>query len=224
MILTLGAVLSPDQLKQAREALGQVPWRDGAQTAGAAARAVKSNLQADLSTRIGAALRRDLETAIQSHGILNSAARPARFSPLLISKTGAGGGYGAHVDNAFMGEGAGRLRTDLSFTLFLSEPEDYEGGALVIDAPGSRQEVKLPAGDLVLYPSTSIHAVAPVTAGERLVCVGWIESLIPDPSDRELLLDLENLKVALAKTYDAQSAERLTAQKVFSNLLRRLSR
>ena len=87
-----------------------------------------------------------------------------------------------------MGEGEGRIRTDLSYTLFLSDPEDYEGGELVIDLPGSQQATKLKAGDAVLYPSTSLHAASPVTDGKRIVCVGWIESLVPDAGDRELLL------------------------------------
>lgn len=224
MLLTIGDVLIPDELAQLRADLEAVAWRDGAQTAGAMARAVKRNRQADLSSRQGAAIRTQLEFAVHDHPVLNSAARPARFSQLLISRTEAGGGYGAHVDNALMGEGAARLRTDLSFTLFLSEPEDYEGGALVIDLPGVRQEIKLKAGDLVLYPATAIHAVAPVTAGVRLVCVGWIESLIPDAGDRELLFDLENLKAALADTFEPQAPERLIAAKVFSNLLRRFAR
>ena len=224
MLLTLGGLLGPDDLTQMRRALPQLTWRDGAQTAGRVARAVKKNSQADLSSKAGAALRERLEAAIQGHRVLNSAARPARFSPILISRTELGGGYGVHVDNAFMGTGEDRIRTDLSYTLFLSEPEDYEGGALVIDLPGAQQSVKLRAGDAVLYPSTALHAVAPVREGKRIVCVGWIESLVPDAGDRELLFDLENLKVALADSFDAQSAERLMAQKVFSNLLRRLTR
>ena len=224
MLLTIGDVLSPDELTQARADLAALSWRDGAETAGANARPVKRNLQADLGSRRGAELRKRLEARLQGNAVLNSAARPARFSPLLVSRTGEGGGYGTHVDNAYMGRGQDRLRTDLSFTLFLSEPDSYDGGELLIDLPGARQCVKLAAGDLVLYPSTSLHGVAQVTRGERTVCVGWIESLVPDPGDRELLFDLENLKAALAARFDAQSPERLTAAKIFSNLLRRLSR
>ena len=223
MLLIIGEVLNADQLTQVREDIDLLSWRDGAETAGRQARAVKQNLQADLSSRPGAALRQRLDSILQTHPVLSSAARPARFSPLLISRTPPGGGYGAHIDNAFMGAGQTRLRTDLSFTLFLNEPEDYEGGELVIDRPGENQTVKLKAGDLVLYPATYLHAVRPVTAGERLVCVGWIESLVRQASDREILFDMENLKVGLSERYEPDSPERLLAAKLLSNLLRRLS-
>ncbi len=223
MLLTIGEVLSPDQLTQVREDLALLSWRNGAETAGRQARAVKQNLQADLSSRAGAAVRRRLDSILQSHPVLNSAARPKCFSPVLISRTPAGGGYGAHIDNAFMGAGQNRLRTDLAFTLFLSAPDEYEGGELVIDRPGESQSVKLKAGDLVLYPATYLHAVQPVTAGERLACVGWIESLVRQACDREILFDLENLKAGLADHFEPDSAERLIAAKLFSNLLRRLS-
>ena len=223
MLLTIGEVLNPDQLTQVREDLALVRWRDGAETAGAQARTVKHNLQADLSSRDGAAIRKRLETIIQTHPVVTSAARPARFSSLMISRTPVGGGYGAHVDNAFMGQGEKRLRTDLSYTLFLNAPQDYEGGELVIDHPGESQTVKLSAGDMVLYPTTHLHAVQPVTAGERLVAVGWIESLVRSAEDREILFDLESLKSSLADHFGPASPERLITAKVFSNLLRRLS-
>lgn len=223
MLLTIGSVLSPQALASVSEEIEKIGWRDGAQTAGETARQVKKNLQADMAGRKGITLRRQLDTALKSNPVFMSATRPAKFTPLIVSKTGPGGGYGTHVDNAFIGEGSDRVRTDISFTLFLSEPDTYEGGELVIDLPGARQSIKLAAGDLVLYPSTSLHGVANVTSGERVVCVGWIESLIPDPADRELLFDLENLKAALAQNFDAQSPERLMASKVFANLMRRLS-
>jgi PKHD-type hydroxylase len=143
---------------------------------------------------------------------------------LLVSRTQAGGGYGLHVDNPFMGEGSARLRTDLSFTLFLSDPGNYEGGELEIETAGFTQSLKLPAGDLVLYPSTSLHRVADVRSGTRLVCVGWIESLVPDAGERELLFDLENLKATLAQSHAPQSPEMLTLSKTISNLLRKFSR
>ena len=224
MFLIIGDVLSSETVKTLRRDIAQLSWRDGAETAGAIARQVKRNEQADLSDSVGTRVRKRLERSIHSHAVINSAARPARFSPFLISQTPQGGGYGTHVDNAFMGQGEARLRTDLSFTVFLSDPDEYEGGALVIDLPGARQEIKLKAGDCVLYPTSALHGVAEVMSGTRLVCVGWIESLVADAGDREILFDLENLKSALSEHYDPQSAERLTAQKVFSNLLRRFSR
>jgi PKHD-type hydroxylase len=152
--------------------------------------------------------------------VIKAAAQPRRFSPLLISKTGVGGHYGAHVDNAVMGKGAARLRTDLSFTLFLSPPSEYDGGELMIHNAGMAQELKGEAGHLVLYPSGSIHEVKPVTRGTRIVSVGWIESLLADAGQRELLFDLENLRTALRQQLPSQSAELLTLDKTIANLLR----
>lgn len=223
MLLTISGVLSADQLAEARALAAGLGWRDGAETAGSTARAVKRNQQADLTTRTGAKLRDLLAGAVQAHPVIAAAAQPKRFSPLIVSKTGPGGGYGMHVDNPWMGFGEARLRTDLSFTLFLSDPADYDGGALEIENAGFTQSLKLEAGDLVLYPTTRLHQVADVTRGERLVSVGWIESLVPDESAREVLFDLENLRASLAPRYAPQSPELLTLSKTISNLLRRFS-
>lgn len=224
MLLTISGVLDAAAVSEALDLIPSLTWKDGAETAGATARAVKRNEQADLSSRSGGALRDRLKAAIESHPVLKAAAQPRRFSNLLVSRTQAGGGYGLHVDNPFMGEGSARLRTDLSFTLFLSEPGTYEGGELEIETAGFTQSLKLPAGDLVLYPSTSLHRVADVRSGTRLVCVGWIESLVPDAGERELLFDLENLKATLARSHALQSPEMLTLSKTISNLLRKFSR
>ncbi|MCI4644715.1 MAG: Fe2+-dependent dioxygenase [Hyphomonadaceae bacterium] len=224
MSLLIAEVLDAEELREARELTATLAWRDGAKTAGATARAVKRNLQADLSSRTGAKLRDMLDEAIASHPVLRAAAQPKRFSNLLVSKTEAGGGYGLHVDNAFMGRGEARLRTDLSFTLFLSAPETYSGGELMVELAGMQQSFKPAAGDLVLYPSTSLHQVMPVTEGVRLVCVGWIESAVPDAAARDILFDLENLRASLAMRHEAQSPEMLTLAKAISNLLRRFGR
>ena len=221
MPLLIANVLDAEKLTTARELAGTLSWRDGAETAGATARAVKHNTQADLSSRTGVKLREMLREAITRHPVLRAAAHPKRFSNLLVSKTEPGGSYGLHVDNAFMGSGEARLRTDLSFTLFLSDPETYEGGQLVVELAGMQQSFKPVAGDLVLYPSTSLHQVAPVTSGTRLACVGWIESAVPDAAARDILFDLENLRASLAAQYPAQSPEMLTLAKTISNLLRR---
>jgi len=224
MQLTLGSVLTPDTLAQARTLLTQLSWKEGAKTAGAIARQVKQNRQADLSSRTGAKLRDLLQDALDRHPVLQAAARPKRFSPLIVSETRDGGGYGAHVDNALMGRGQAQMRTDISFTLFLSDPDSYEGGELVIDQAGATQSIKGQAGDAFIYPSTTLHAVAPVTQGVRHVCVGWIESAVPDVMEREILFDLENLRASLTGQLPAQSPELLTLSKVHSNLLRRFVR
>ena len=223
MLITIASVLHEDALERARELTKVLRWADGAETAGPTAREVKRNLQADLSSRSGAQLRDLLTAAIRSHPILQAAAQPLRYSKLIVSKTEPGGGYGLHIDNALMPHGEDKMRTDLSFTLFLSNPQDYEGGALQIEHAGQSIQTKPEAGDLVLYPSTSLHQVTPVSSGTRLACVGWIESRIRRAEDRELLFDMSNLKSELAKHYPAQSPEMLTSAKILSNMIRRFS-
>ncbi|MEL7452695.1 MAG: Fe2+-dependent dioxygenase [Pseudomonadota bacterium] len=223
MFLTVSELLDPDTTAKVQSTCDTLTWRDGRKTAGAQAKAVKQNLQADTTTAAGKTLLEELHARLASNEIVRAAARPKRFSKLLLSRTEVGGGYGPHVDNAIMGSGAGRLRTDISFTLFLSKPETYDGGALMIDLPGGVQSMKPAAGDLVLYPSSSIHWVEPVTAGVRLAAVGWIESLVPDPAQREILFDLENARAALRQSAAQTSPALLTLDKVFSNLLRQWS-
>jgi len=221
MLLTLSNVLDETDITDARDLVATLGWRDGAETAGGMARAVKRNQQADLTSRTGAQVRQLLKAKVERHPVLRAAAQPRQFSKLIISRTAEGGGYGHHVDNPFMGAGESRLRTDLSFTLFLSDPDSYEGGELEIELAGMTQTVKLPAGDLVLYPSTSLHRVVPVTSGTRLVCVGWIESGVSDAAVREIVFDLENLKSSLSGKLDMQSPEMLVLSKSISNLVRR---
>ena len=223
MLITIANVLDHGALEQVRSLAKTVRWNDGAETAGATAREVKRNLQADLTSRTGAQLRDQLIQAISSNTVLQSAAQPSRFSKLLISKTEEGGGYGLHVDNALMPLGDEKMRTDLSFTLFLSDPDSYEGGELQIEHAGQSMSLKPNAGDLVLYPSTSLHRVNEVTSGTRLACVGWIESRVQRPDDRELLFDMANLKATLAQQHSAQSPEMLMSAKMLSNLIRRFS-
>jgi len=219
MILVINALDDPGHLAALRERIALLEWRDGRETAGNVARAVKRNLQAAMDTT-GRRLRDELLPLIADNAVVKAAARPQRFSPLIVSQTGVGGQYGAHVDNAMMGKGSARLRTDISFTLFLTPPDEYDGGELVIHAAGMTQEVKGEAGHLVLYPSTSIHEVRPVTRGSRIVCVGWIESLVADQAQREILFDLENLRTSLRQTLPSQSPELLTLDKTIANLLR----
>jgi PKHD-type hydroxylase len=220
MILVINALPDQARLAAIRDRIALLDWRDGRETAGAVAREVKRNQQAAMDSTAGRALQEELTRLVADNAVVQAAACPRRFSPLLISRTGAGGHYGAHVDNALMGKGAGRLRTDLSFTLFLSPPGDYDGGELVIHTAGMTQAVKGEAGYLVLYPSGSIHEVTPVTRGERIVCVGWIESMVADQAQRELLFDMENLRTTLRTKLPSQSAELLTVDKTIANLLR----
>lgn len=224
MILSITAIEDTQQLAVIRKRLEALEWRDGRATAGAVARQVKRNEQAVMNNDVGRALEAALMPLIAENPVVKAAARPSRFTRLMISKTRDGGHYGPHVDNAIMAVGDARIRTDLSFTLFLTPPEDYEGGELVIHSSGMTQSIKGEAGQLVLYPSSSIHEVTPVTAGERIVCVGWIECTIADPTRRELLFDLENLRVSMRQSYAANSPELLTLDKSIANLLRMWAR
>lgn len=219
MRLIAGGVLDAATLGWARAQIDALTWRDGAATAGPAARGVKRNEQADLSTRAGQGLETLLRERVLAHPVISAAARPRKLSRLLISRTPVGGGYGDHVDNALMGPEGARLRTDLSFTLFLSEADSYEGGGLTIEDALEDRSVRLPAGDLILYPSGSPHRVEPVTRGVRLACVGWIESHVRDASAREVLWDLERVRAAWPDNADPTA--RLTLDKAIGALLRR---
>lgn len=224
MILVINVLEDADHRAAIAERIAMLTWRDGRETAGSVARQVKRNEQAAMNSPAGRALQDELSQLVSDNMVVKAAAQPRRFSPVIISRTGVGGKYGAHVDNALMGRGAQRLRTDLSFTLFLTPPGEYEGGELVIHAAGMTQELKGEAGNLVLYPSGSIHEVKPVTKGTRIVCIGWIESTVADPAQREMLFDLENLRTALRQQLPAQSAELLTLDKTIANLLRMWAR
>lgn len=220
MILNIIGISEPQMLTRIRDAIGKVAWQDGRETAGPVARQVKRNEQAVMTDPAGKALRSLLIPIISENPVIKAAARPRRISSPMVSRTADNGHYGAHVDNAMMGSGTGRIRTDISFTLFLNDPGEYEGGELVVHAAGMVQTIKGKAGEVVLYPSTSIHEVRPVTSGARIVCVGWIESMIADPAHRELLFDMENLRATLRQKLPAGSAELLTLDKTISNLIR----
>lgn len=220
MLITISNIFSPNGLESAHKRINKLEWKSGLNTAGKTAKQVKKNFQADLSQGIGAVLQSDILNALQANAVLQAAAQPKSFSKLLISKTENGGFYGAHIDNALMNTAKGKLRTDLSFTLFLSKPNSYDGGELIVQYPGFTQTFKPEAGDLVLYPSRYIHEVTPVTRGTRLACVGWVESLIPQQDKRETLFDLINLRASLSHQFPAQSAELMTLNKTISNLLR----
>jgi PKHD-type hydroxylase len=224
MILAVHAIPEADRLAAIHDRIALLQWRDGRETAGSVAREVKRNEQAALDGTAGRSLQDEISQILWENPVIRAAAQPRRLSHLLISRTGEGGGYGAHVDNALMGRGERRVRTDLSFTLFLTPPTEYDGGELVIHTAGMTQSVKGEAGQLVLYPSGSIHEVQPVTRGTRIVCVGWVESVIADGAQREMLFDLENLRASLRAQLPSQTAELLTLDKTIANLLRMWAR
>lgn len=225
MILLVSAIPDPAEAAALAARAAALAWRDGRATAGHRARAVKHNLQAVMNAAPARALAGEVQAMLAAHPVIRAAAQPRRWSNLIISKTQGGGHYGLHVDNAVMtAAGGAAMRSDLSFTLFLTPPADYDGGELVIHSASGTQAIKGAAGELVLYPSSSLHEVTPVTRGERLVCVGWIESMVADAAAREVLFDLENLRASLRAQLPAQAAELLTLDKTIANLLRRWAR
>ncbi|GAM98384.1 iron-uptake factor PiuC [alpha proteobacterium U9-1i] len=215
----LRAVLSPEDLARVRQELDELTWKPGKRTAGPAARGVKENLQADGANSRTQALERFVADALRRHALFEIAARPAKLSRLLFSRYEPGMTYGTHTDDALMGQGDARIRTDLAFTIFLSDRGSYEGGALTIESSLGEQSIKLEAGDALLYPAGSIHQVAPVQQGVRLAAVGWLQSVIADPQQRELLFDLSIARSRLAEAGVARE-DVLRLDKAVSNLLR----
>lgn len=215
MILGLDAVLNPDDLAHLRERLGHARFVDGKATAGWHARAVKDNRQTAAEDQASIAARADIEAALRRHPVFAAAVQPKTLH-LLINRYSDGQSYGRHVDDAFM---AGR-RTDVAVTVFLSDPQTYDGGELVIETAGGEQSVKLPAGAAIVYPATTLHRVNPVTRGERFACVGWIESRIRDAAAREILFDLERARRNLFQAHGKTPDFDLLA-KIAANLLRR---
>lgn len=215
MLIVLQKVLEAEDVARVRGELEKAEWREGAATAGAAARPVKHNLQA-LNV---APLTEFVREALVRHSVFRGAAHMKRMSGPMFSKYEPGMTYGPHVDNAVMGAGEGRVRTDIAFTIFLSEPDSYDGGALTIESVAGPQAIRLKAGDAVLYPANSIHHVSEVTRGVRLAAVGWAQSQIRDPAQREILFDLS---IARARFADAGGSRDnlLLMDKVTANLLR----
>lgn len=216
MFLQIAGVLSAEQIESLNSGLtsGQATFEDGRKTAGWQARGVKHNLQASGTAAENAAAL--VQKLLRQHAVFKAAALPKTFVKVLVSRYLPGMEYGTHVDDALMGG----VRTDMSFTLFLREPETYSGGELVIEGNDGETAVKLPAGNLVLYPTTTLHRVAPVTGGERLAIVGWIRSYIRSAEDREILFDLENAIAAL-RAADAGRSVLNGLLKIKANLLRK---
>jgi PKHD-type hydroxylase len=223
MSIVLEAVLAAEDVARVQAGLAAAPWTDGRKTAGAAAQQVKANQQAQADDPGVAALERFVLEALRRHPLFEIAARPASVSRVMFSRYAPGMEYGAHTDDALMGPPDARLRTDLAFTIFLAAREAYAGGELVIESALGEQAVKLAAGDAMLYPAGSIHRVAPVESGERLAAVGWVQSLVADAAQREILFDLSVARTRLAGAGVARE-DLLGIDKAISNLLRQWAR
>jgi PKHD-type hydroxylase len=213
MQIMIGNVLSAEEVDLVRAALAQASFVDGRETAGFAARLVKNNRQAD--DRKTDTVRKLVEERILGHEVFALAVRPKALTAVMFSRYEPGMRYGSHVDDPLM-QG---LRTDVSFTLFLCEPESYDGGELVIEGASGEDAVKLAAGSLLAYPSTALHRVAEVTRGTRLAAVGWARSYVRDGAKRELLFDLDTARRQLFKR-EGKSAEYDLVSKSLANLMR----
>jgi PKHD-type hydroxylase len=213
MFLVISDMLSAAELEAMHLLIASIDdsFQSGAATAGHHARGVKNNEQAGKDQ--AAPLLRKVDTTLLNNPVFKAAARPKVIIKSLLSRYKPGMHYGLHVDDPLM---AG-IRTDLSFTLFLSEPESYSGGALVVEDNTGERSFKLKAGSLILYPTTTLHRVEAVTAGERVAVVGWVRSFLRSGEQREIVFDLENIIASL------QGADRAVLDqlyKVRANLLR----
>ncbi|MCC2102691.1 MAG: Fe2+-dependent dioxygenase [Hyphomicrobiales bacterium] len=222
MLICIPEILSKEEVAGIRRLMDEADWEDGRSTAGAQSAMVKKNEQlppdGDLARKLGA----HIVSALTRNATFVSAAIPMQIFPPLFNRYGVGQKFGIHVDNAVRGDPLTglRIRTDLSATLFLAEPDEYDGGDLVVEDYYGSHEVKLPAGDLVLYPSKSLHMVTEVTRGARVASFMWMQSMIRDDHARSMIFDLDNSIQSLSDRIgrDDPDAVRLTG--VYHNLIR----
>ncbi|MEO8998838.1 MAG: Fe2+-dependent dioxygenase [Rhodanobacter sp.] len=221
MLLHIANVLGREQVTQMRAALHAAEWTDGRETVGAQGAGVKRNQQLPDNSPLREQLGQVVLTALARHPLYHAATLPLRTLPPRFNRYEGGGHYGFHVDGAVMmlAADAGQLRSDISCTLFLSEPDAYDGGALIVSDTYGEHEVKLPAGDLIVYPSSSLHRVEPVTSGTRLAAFFWVQSLVRDDGRRRMLFELDTSIQALTRT-GADAAALLQLTGVYHNLLR----
>lgn len=224
MLITIPGVLSPEQVRHCRAMLDDSEWVDGRVTAGYQGARVKENEQVPESSPVARELGDIVLAALERNAMFISAALPSVVYPPMFNRYTGGGHFGAHVDNAIrLIPGTGRkLRTDVSSTLFLAHPEEYDGGELQIEDTYGTQSVKLAAGDMVVYPSTSLHRVTPVTRGARIACFLWTQSMIRDDAKRALLFDMDGAIQRLHHT-NADEPARTTLVGCYHNLLRQWS-
>src|SRR5215471_10520829 len=212
MLLQIPQVLTSEQVAHARGLLGAADWADGRVTAGRQSAQVKDNLQLPEDSPVARELRDVIAASLQASPLFNSAALPLRVFPPLFNLYRGGQSFGNHVDNAIRQISGTplRIRTDLSATLFLSAPDEYDGGELIVEDTYGVHSVKLPAGDMILYPSTSLHHVRPVTRGARVASFFWIQSMLRDDGERTLLFDLDSaIQRLMAEKPDSDVAVQL---------------
>lgn len=223
MLLHVRQVLDADELRQVRALLADAPWTDGRLTAGEQSAQAKNNQQLPETAAAAQAAQALVMRDLQRHPLFFSAALPKQLSPPLFNRYGgAANHFGNHVDGAvrYLRDGAGRVRTDLSCTLFLADPDGYDGGELVVEDTYGSQRVKLPAGDLVLYPGTSVHRVDPVTRGHRLAAYFWVQSMVRSDEQRRLLFDMDQHLMSLRTRHGEADAAVVGLTGTYHNLLR----
>lgn len=221
----LPGVLSTVEVAALREALAVCPWAEGSASAGHQAAQVKRNRQLQLDTPAALRCAVRVQEALQAHPLFVSATLPSQVLTPLFNRYAAGEHYGSHVDGALQRDGQTRtlVRTDVSITLFLSEPQDYDGGELMVEAAGNVHGIKLPAGDAIAYAATHVHQVAPVTQGERWAACTWVQSMVPDIEQRRLLCELDLTILRLRDQY-GDTAEVVALTQHYHNLLRQWAR
>jgi PKHD-type hydroxylase len=224
MMVHIPQVLTPDQVARCREVMQKAAWVDGRVTAGHQSERVKNNLQLPETAPEARELGDMVLAALGRNNLFVSAVLPKQVFPPLFNRYDVGMTFGAHVDNAIRGylNTPLQVRTDVSATLLISAPEDYDGGELVVNDTYGQHAAKLPAGDMVIYPGTSLHHVMPITRGSRIASFFWIQSMIRDVTKRSLLFDLDMAIVKLNRDHPAHaSIVELTS--VYHNLLRQWS-
>jgi len=220
VLLRIPSVLNRQELEVIRSMLDRAPFVDGRLSAGQAAKRVKQNQELDRSAvRELDSLNNLLMGKLVQHPVYRSGALALRVAAPYYARYRPGMRYGDHVDDPVMGSDGQLYRSDLSITVFLNDPSEYQGGELVIQSTFGEQLVKLPAGDAVMYPSSSLHRVAEVTQGERLVAVTWLQSLVRDPARRELLHELNTVRERLLSS-EPESENAKLVNKSYVNLVR----
>ena len=223
MLLQIPKVLTSDEVRQAQAILARAPWADGRVTAGVQSAQVKNNQQLPEDCEEVRALQQLLLAGLDRQQSFFSAALPKHISPPMFNRYGgATNTFGNHVDSAvrYLPRGAGRVRTDISCTLFLADPDAYEGGELVVEDTFGTQRVKLPAGDMVMYPGTSVHRVEPVTRGFRVASFFWIQSMVRTDEQRRLLFDMDNHLIDLRIRMGETDPNVIGLTSTYHNLLR----
>lgn len=222
MLLHIENLLTKEEVADLRKILSAAHWVDGKGTAGQQSAASKNNLQIAPDSQLGRELSTFLLKKLGTNPLFNSAVLPFRVVPPLFNRYDEGMSFGAHVDNALrpvpgMGQ---RIRTDVSSTLFLSDPDEYDGGELVLYGPSEQQAIKLPAGDMIVYPTTALHAVWPITRGSRIASFFWSQSFIRSQEHRSILFDLDQSVQRLTGERGPKDQEVLNLTNIYHNLLR----